>query len=123
MNISPLETAVDGVVDGYPGDFTREWVTRGEGAGAWIELNWLMPQTVNRIVLYDRPNMSDQVLGATLTFSDRSSVVVGALDNAGAAMEVLFAPRSITSLRLTIDQISRSTGEIGLAEIEVYTSM
>ena len=32
--------AVDGVIDGYPGDESREWATLGEGVGAWIQLDW-----------------------------------------------------------------------------------
>ena len=29
-----VSKAVDGVADGYPGDYTREWATVGQGAGA-----------------------------------------------------------------------------------------
>jgi len=51
--------AVDGVIDGYPGDYTREWATTGQGAGAWIQLTWAYPYVVDRVMLYDRPNGSD----------------------------------------------------------------
>ena len=74
--------AVDGIVDGWPGDYTREWATDGEHAGAWIRLSWATPYVVDRVVLYDRPNADDNVTGGTLTFSDGTSVSVGALDNA-----------------------------------------
>ena len=46
--------AVDGVIDGFPGDYTREWATAGEGAGAWINLAWSSPKTLTSISLYDR---------------------------------------------------------------------
>ncbi|MES9829720.1 MAG: PKD domain-containing protein [Candidatus Thiodiazotropha sp.] len=60
------DKAVDTVPSGYPNDHTREWATTGEGAGAWIELAWSSAQTVDRILLYDRPNGSDQIVsGAT----------------------------------------------------------
>ena len=111
--------AVDGVADGYPGDYTREWATVGQGAGAWIKLTWSTPYTVDRVVLYDRPNSNDQVLGGTLTFSDGSTVTVGPLTNSGAATEVTFAPRSVTSLTFTVGYVSSSTRNAGLAELQV----
>ena len=42
----------DGFIDRYPGDETREWVTQGEGVGAWIQMNWSSPHTIGRVVLY-----------------------------------------------------------------------
>ena len=113
-------SAIDGFIDGYPGDSTREWATEVERVGAWIQLDWSAPQTINRVVLYDRPNDSDQITAATLTFSDGSSETVGVLDNAGGATEILFASRTVTSVRMTVTQVSGSTWEAGLAEIEVY---
>jgi LmbE family N-acetylglucosaminyl deacetylase len=112
--------AVDGVVDGWPGDYTREWATEGEDAGAWIQLAWATPYVVDRVVLYDRPNANDHVIGGTLTFSDGTGVNVGALDNTGAATTVTFPPRSITSVTFTVTSVSAATENIGLAEVEVY---
>ncbi|MDD7966787.1 DUF7402 domain-containing protein [Actinomycetospora lemnae] len=111
--------AVDGVVDGYPGDYTKEWASAGEGAGAWLELTWPTPVTIDRVVLHDRPNPADQVTGGTLSFSDGTTTTVGTLDNAGAATTVTFPARTVTSLRLTADDVSAGTLNIGLAEIEV----
>jgi len=113
--------AVDGVVDGWPGDYTREWATAGEGAGAWIRLSWATSSVVDRVVLYDRPNPDDHVTGGTLTFSDGTSVNVGPLDNAGAATTVTFAPRSITSVTFTVTSVDAGGQNIGLAEFEVHT--
>ena len=31
--------AVDGVADGWPGDYTKEWATKGGKAGSWILLD------------------------------------------------------------------------------------
>ena len=58
--------AIDGVIDGYPGDYTKEWATAGGGAGSWLKLTWTSPQTVNMIVLYDRPNTSDQITAGNI---------------------------------------------------------
>jgi hypothetical protein len=112
--------AVDGVVDGYPGDYTREWSTVGEKAGAWLNLSWSSPYMVDHVVLYDRPNTNDQILLATLIFSDGSTIQVGPLVNGGAGLTATFTPKSTTSLRMRVDQVSSTTQNIGLSEIQVF---
>ena len=112
--------AIDQIVDGYPGDYTREWATTGEGTGAWLRLSWSIPFVVNRIVLFDRPNTYDNILSATVSFSDGSRISIGPLANDGAATEYSFTPRVITSLTLTVTDVSASTGSVGLAEIELF---
>jgi hypothetical protein len=112
--------AIDGGADGYPGDVTREWATNGQGAGAWIQLNWSAKTPVKQIILYDRPNSNDQVTGGTLTFSDGSKVTVGALPNDGTGLPVTFYSKSITWARFTVNQVSSTTSSVGLAEFEAY---
>ena len=115
--------AVDGVADGWPGDFTREWASNGEGAGAWIELNWASFYTIDRIVIYDRPNSSDHITGATLSFSDGSTVAVAATDNTGGPTEFVLASRVINSVRLAVNSVGPGTASIGLAEFEVFGTL
>lgn len=110
--------AIDGVVDGSPGDYTKEWATLGELAGAWITLSWTNSQDITKIILYDRPNLTDNILSGTLTFSDGSSIAVGQLPNNGAGLTVTFPLRSVTWVKFTVD--SAVGLNIGLAEIEVY---
>jgi LmbE family N-acetylglucosaminyl deacetylase len=112
--------AVDGVLDGYPGDYTREWATLNGLAGSWLELNWATFYQVDHVVLYDRPNSDDQITGATLTFSDGSTVTVGALNNAGAGVTINFTPKLTTRVRLTVTTVSGTTHNAGLSELEVY---
>ena len=112
--------AVDGVIDGYPGDYTKEWATLGQGAGAWLKLTWSSTYVVDKVVLYDRPNLNDQILSATLSFSDGSTVQVGALNNGGAGVEVDFTPRTINQMTMTVNTVSGTTQNVGLAEIQVY---
>jgi hypothetical protein len=112
--------AMDGVVDGWPGDYTREWATNGQRAGAWIKLTWSAFYLVDKIVLYDRPNSNDRVTGGTLTFSDGSSLTVTSLSNNGTAKTVTFTPRNVNSVTFTITSVSAATQNVGLAEIEVY---
>jgi LmbE family N-acetylglucosaminyl deacetylase len=113
---------IDGVADGYPGDYSREWATAGEGAGAWIQLNWTTPVSIDRIVLFDRPNGDDQIMAGTLTFSDGSSVPVSALNNDGSASTVTFGARTVTSARLTVTAVASHTQNIGLTEFQVFTA-
>jgi len=112
--------AIDGVVAGYPADSTREWATNGEKAGAWIQLNWNAPRTVSKVVLFDRPNTNDQITSATLTFSNGSTVSVGALDNAGGAVTVNFAPVVTSSVKVIVKTVSGSTVNVGLSELQVF---
>ena len=115
--------AIDGVVDGYPGDSSREWASNQGLAGTWLRLDWGgTGYLIDRVVIHDRPNVDDHILAATLSFSDGSTVTVGTPPNDGTGLEVTFAPRTVTSLRLTVDAVSAATENIGLAEIEVYGS-
>jgi LmbE family N-acetylglucosaminyl deacetylase len=114
--------AVDGVVDGYPGDYTKEWATKGGRAGSWINLAWSSPVTLNKIILNDRPNTSDRITGGTLTFSDGSTVAVPTLNDTGADITVSFTSKTTTSVRFTANSVSSTTGNAGLAEIETYTA-
>lgn len=113
---------IDGVADGYPGDYSREWATSGEGVGAWIELHWAVPVTIDRIVLFDRPNGDDHIVGGTLTFSDGTSLPVSALNNDGSASTVTFSARTVTSVRLTVTAAGGNTQNIGLAEFQAFSA-
>ncbi|MDR7083939.1 LmbE family N-acetylglucosaminyl deacetylase, partial [Arthrobacter ginsengisoli] len=118
QNIATGQTAikaVDGVIAGYPVDSTREWATVGGKAGSYLNLAFGSAVTLNRVVLYDRPNTNDQITGGTLTFSDGTTVAVPALDNAGQATSISFPDRATTSLRLSITTVSGTTLNVGLS--------
>jgi LmbE family N-acetylglucosaminyl deacetylase len=110
----------DGSPLGYPTDATHEWATAGEGVGAWISMTWASPVVIGKIVLYDRPNASDQLTAGVITFSDGSTLPIGPLSNGGQAVEYVFAPRTVTSLRLDVSQVGPATGNVGLAEFAVF---
>jgi hypothetical protein len=123
-NISTNQTcdkAIDEIIDGWPGDYTKEWATSGEHVGAWIQLDWSSAFTIERIVFYDRPNLDDQVLSGTIRFGDDTTVNVGTLPNGGAPLEIVLSqPKTTSSLRFTVNSVSSSTRNIGLSEIEVF---
>ena len=134
LNLAPLATvtassensgrsqdavkAVDGVVSGYPVDPTTEWASVGQLAGAWIRLTWTTARTVSQVVIHDRINSEDQILGGTLTFSDGSSLPVSVLSNDGTGLQIEFAPRNVTWVQLTVTSARGSN--TGLAEFKVY---
>lgn len=114
--------AVDGVIAGWPADPTAEWATVGGRAGSWLKLAWATPHTLDKVTLYDRPNLLDQVTGGTLTFSDGTTVPVPALHNDGTATTVTFPPLTTSSVLFTATSVSASTQNVGLAEIQVDAS-
>ena len=113
--------AVDGVVLGYPVDYRREWASFGGRSGSWIDVNWGRFEVVDRVVLFDRPNLVDNVTAGTIVFSDGSSVVVGPLSRDGSATVVLFGSRRVSGFRFTITGVSSATINVGLAEVEAWT--
>ncbi len=112
--------AVDGSTLGYPADATREWATVGGKAGSWLQLTWASAITIDRVVLYDRPNTDDRITGGSLVFSDGTSVSTGSLVNAGTATTITFSARTVTSVRLNITAVATTTHNVGLAEIQVW---
>jgi hypothetical protein len=102
----------DGVVD------QRGWLAREEMGGAWIQLTWNAPAVITEIVLYDRPNRLENVLGGTLTFDDGSSVAVPALPPGGNPWRASFPPKPVHWVMFRIDRAEgRNTG---LEEIMVF---
>jgi hypothetical protein len=113
---------VDGSALGYPVDYTREWATVGGGVGSWLALSWNAPVALDHVVLYDRPNLNDQITAATLTFDDGTTLAVPSLPNNGFPLSVPFSPRATSRLLLTIAGVSATTQNIGLAEIEAWSA-
>jgi hypothetical protein len=110
--------AIDGIVAGWPGDYTKEWATLHQLAGAWIRLTWSAPVAVSEVSLYDRPNTTDNVLAGRLLFSDGSVVAVGSLPANGSERRLAFPGRTVTWVEFRIDQAAGSN--IGLAELRVF---
>lgn len=109
--------AIDGMVDGYPNNTSREWATAGQKTGAWIELDWPQEYMITKVVLHDRINTTDHVTSGKFTFSDGSYQNVGSLPNDGAGLAVVLS-KYTKSLRFEITGFTGSNA--GLAEIEVY---
>ena len=71
--------AVQNVTDGWIGvDGKGEWACAGVTTDwgyirlPWIQLEWEQPQLINKVVLYDRPALQENIAGGKLLFSDSS---------------------------------------------------
>ena len=117
----PASAAIDGIVSGYPYDSSKEWSTNGGGANSWLTLTWSSPVTLATIILHDRINLNDQITSGTLTFSNGTQIQVGALPNDGSGLTVNVPDITTTTLTLTVNSVSASTQNVGLAEIEAWT--
>jgi hypothetical protein len=118
------ESAIDGVVAGYPTDITKEWAANGEAVGAWIKLSWEKEQTIDHIWLFDRPTPLEQVTGGTLEFSDGSTIQLEKPlpDTSGEGLEISFPAKSIKWVKLTVTGVKQGTHNVGLAEFGVFGS-
>ena len=117
--------AVDGFATGYPTDHTKEWATWGGKAGSWLKLVWPQARTINKIVLHDRPNSTDQITSADIRFNVGGTIAtmdVGALNNDGTGVTLNFPNITATSVKLVIKTVSGTTQNIGLSEIEVFAA-
>jgi LmbE family N-acetylglucosaminyl deacetylase len=97
-----------------------EWAANGQTNGAWIQLSWAKSISANRIILYDRPDLDENILKATLTFSDGSTLNVGPLNKNGSAYIIDFHKKKFDWVKLTVDQAEGTN--TGLAEFEVYNN-
>lgn len=110
--------AVDGWALGDD-DATHEWATLGGGADSWLALAWPTSHTVRRVVLYDRANPDDHVLAGRVVLPDGQEFPTGALGGRYEPTTVELPDVDVTALRFVVDEVAETTGNVGLAEIEV----
>jgi len=115
------------VIDGISRiDGQGEWISKstvtfwGEIDYPWIQLTWQQPQTINKIILYDRPAETSHNAGGTLIFSNGARIPVFEIPNNGAPRVVSFPEQTISWVRF--ETTDGDGPAIGLSEIEVYPS-
>lgn len=109
-------------VGGYPNNRAEEWSSHGEKAGAWVRLDWNNEQTVGEVVIFDRINANDQILGGELIFDDGSVVSTGIVPNTNSEgpLVIRFPPKRVRSMTFRVTSVSPSTENVGIAELAVY---
>ena len=104
--------------DGIKNSTSNGW--QSSDANPWIQLNFDSVKTISKLVLTDLPG-SQNVLDATVDFSDGSSFVTGVLPDNGTPKEFTFTPKETEWVRVTINS-ANSTNK-GLAEIEALSDL
>ena len=117
----PASHATDGIIKIHN---QGEWACVGDkkawGANKlpWIQLEWDTPQSINKIVLYDRVSYNEHTAGGKLKFSDGTEINVTTIANNGAPKLVSFPAKKVKWVRFVV-----TDGEgfnLGLSEIEVF---
>ncbi len=115
------ENIIDGIIGiNGKGEWACEGVTTDWGylRFPWIQLEWKEPQTVNKIVLFDRQALEEHVAGGKLLFSDGSQIMVNQIPNDGSGKAVQFEAKKIKWVKfITTDGTGK---DLGFSEIEVY---
>lgn len=120
---SPATNVADGIIriDGI-----GEWASNGDYKAwgfyelPWIKLEWPTVQSIEKIILFDRPSHLTQIGSGSLVFSDGSKIHVPAISNDGSPKMVLFPTKEVTWVRFDV-----TDGEglgMGLSEIEVFAA-
>lgn len=136
-NIAPLakvtvstearaETAAQFLTDGIIGiDGKGEWACQARGSGGnirlpWVQFDWDTPQWIEKIVIFDRPSLSENITGARILFSDGTSEWARQIPLDGTGIAISFTPKKTKWVRIVAtDGIG---GELGFSEIEIYPS-
>ena len=129
INIAPQAAASSNSHDSNPkfvNDGKRElasqcWITK-DGTGSWVRLEWDEDKSINKIRLWDLPEIDSWILSGTFIFSDGSTESLNAWtsNRAYAPSEISFETKSVSWVKFTIDQASGSV--LGLGEMEVYSA-
>ena len=94
-----------------------KWSPEENDTNKTITLEFKTPIDIASVRLYDDFRLENQIISGTLTFSDGSSVAVGALNNSGSETLISFPTKNeISFIRF---QIKEYKGSPGLTEFEV----
>lgn len=105
----------------------NEWVSKseitfwGQIDYPWVELTWEAPKKINKIIIYDRPNLKSHVAGVTLHFSDGSRIFVNSIPNNGAPKVIEFPIKDTKFVRCEVTDADGMN--VGLSEIEIFPAI
>ena len=95
-----------------------KWSPEINDTNKFVTLTFNKPLDIDSVRLYDDVKLENHITSGLLTFSDGSSLEVGALNNSGSATIIKFnTKKDITFVRF---QIKEYIGMPGLSEFEVY---
>ncbi len=129
--------SASGELDGYPASAAVDGIARVNAKNEWrstsgttswgmidypsLRLDWQKPHKINKVVLYDLPDLSRHVAGVVLNFSDSTRIFVNSIPNDGSPRTVEFPEKEVEWM--SVDVSDADGVQVGLSEIEVYTSI
>jgi len=87
---------------------------RMQQAGAWLQLTWSAPQTINKLIIYGRPNPLDKIQNAKIILGNGYTATIGEIPIGGAAKEVYFSTATVTWVKFEV--LESNAWNAGLAE-------
>lgn len=112
---SSIGYSPDHVVSGPP---DQGWRSSGETVGAWIELSWERPETVQRITITRNALAEPGVTDGYLSFGDGSFQQVR-LSTSSPTTVITTTPRPATSLRFTATSVAEGATDVAVEKIGV----
>jgi|GEM_PF-6188874 Bacterial surface proteins containing Ig-like domains len=99
------------------GEMGTEWASKE--THPWIRMAWTQAQTIHKIIIYDRSDVSNAD-GGVLIFSNGYKLNVSDIPQNGLAKEIIL-DNPVVAKWLRFDIASKTNyNSVGLAEIEVY---
>jgi len=101
-----------------------EWASKsgitfwGEIDFPWIELKWDKTKAINKIVLFDRPDLHTHLSGGRFHFSDGSRIDVFQIPNDGSPKVVSFPTKKVDWIRF--EAMDGDGEHLGLSEMQVF---
>jgi len=101
-----------------PGASVNTWVPEPDDRERRVIIKFPEPRKLSRVVLYDNPSLTDNVLETAIRFEDGSFIMTGPLAPNGSGTEVSFDSRLVSQLEICIMD---SEGQAaGYTELELY---
>lgn len=94
------------------------WVPDADDEEKRIIIKFPQPTDVNRIILYDNPSLTDNVLDASIRFDDGSFMMSGPLEINGSGTELLVGKHSVNEIEIVLMETEGSSA--GFTELELY---
>ena len=101
-----------------PGHSSNTWVPDGEDQEKRIIIKFTQPTTLSRVVLYDNPSLTDNVLEASIHLDNGSFYMTGPLEPNGSGTEILFDRTEVEELEISLMKTEGSSA--GFTEVELF---
>ena len=84
----------------------------------WVKLEWDKARIINKVILFDRPELHSHLAGGRLHFSDGSRIDVFQISNDGSPKVVTFPAKEVEWIRF--EAMDGDGEHLGLSELQVF---